>query len=237
MISQNNSPAALRKTAIFFASVCCTAAAVGVAAPLLAASVTPPLTPEHSAAPTELLPIAAPAVTSTVTEVAAPAITSTVTEVAAPAPKPELDPLARAKADADAIFGKRTLKPGQFVWSDKPHQATGKARVIVSIADQRAYVYRGETLVALTTASTGKRGHRTPTGTFRVTEKRKVHFSSKYNNAPMPYMQRLTDYGVALHAGAIPGYPASHGCVRLPHKFAADLFKVTSVGTTVVITA
>jgi lipoprotein-anchoring transpeptidase ErfK/SrfK len=98
-------------------------------------------------------------------------------------------------------------------------------------------VYRGDDLVALTTASTGKRGHPTPIGTFKVTEKRKVHFSSKYNNAPMPYMQRLTDYGIALHAGVIPGYPASHGCIRLPHKFAADLFKLTNVGTTVVIAA
>jgi lipoprotein-anchoring transpeptidase ErfK/SrfK len=223
MISQNNSPAAMRKTAIFFVSVCCTAAAVGVATPLLAASAIPSLPPEHAAAPTAIVPAAVPAVPST--------------PAAATAPKPELDPLAKAEADADAIFGKRTLKPGHFVWSEKAGQATGPSRVIVSIADQRAYVYRGETLVALTTASTGKPGHRTPIGTFKVTEKRKVHFSSKYNNAPMPYMQRLTDYGIALHAGAIPGHPASHGCVRLPHKFAAELFKVTSVGTTVVITA
>jgi lipoprotein-anchoring transpeptidase ErfK/SrfK len=225
MISQNNLPAAIRKTAIFFASVCCMAAAVGVATPHLAASATPYLPAEHVAAPTALLPAPVPAVPST----------RTATVVTAP--KPVLDPVAQAKADAHAIFGKRTLKPGQFVWSEKAHQATGASRVIVSIADQRAYVYRGETLVALTTASTGKPGHRTPTGTFKVTEKRKVHFSSKYNNAPMPYMQRLTDYGIALHAGVIPGHPASHGCVRLPHKFAADLFKVTSVGTTVVITA
>jgi lipoprotein-anchoring transpeptidase ErfK/SrfK len=164
-------------------------------------------------------------------------VPSTEVQVVAPAPKADPDPLKQAETDAVSVFGKRSLKPGEFQWSESAHKETGESRVVVSIAQQRAYVYRGSTLVALTTTSTGKQGHPTPIGTFKITEKRKVHFSSKYNNAPMPYMQRLTDYGIALHAGAIPGHPASHGCVRLPHKFAADLFKVTSVGTTVVITA
>jgi lipoprotein-anchoring transpeptidase ErfK/SrfK len=225
MLSQNNSPAALRNTAIFLASVCCTAAAFSVATPLLAATANGSLPVEH--ATTLTLPKA----------VAAQPVPSTEVQVVAPAPKADPDPLKQAETDAVSVFGKRSLKPGEFQWSESAHKETGKSRVVVSIAQQRAYVYRGSKLVALTTTSTGKQGHPTPIGTFKITEKRKVHFSSKYNNAPMPYMQRLTDYGIALHAGAIPGHPASHGCVRLPHKFAADLFKVTSVGTTVVITA
>jgi lipoprotein-anchoring transpeptidase ErfK/SrfK len=96
-------------------------------------------------------------------------------------------------------------------------------------------LYRGDTIVAVSTVSTGRKGHSTPTGTFRITEKHAVHFSNKYDNAPMPHMQRLTNDGIALHAGYIPGRPASHGCVRLPAKFAAALFKVTSVGTPVTI--
>ena len=128
------------------------------------------------------------------------------------------------------------LKPGDFIWRDGEAKVVGPVRVEVSISDQRAYLYRGETLVAVSTVSTGRPGHRTPTGTFPITEKRAVHFSNKYNNAPMPHMQRLTDDGIALHAGHIPGHPASHGCVRLPKKFAAALFKVTQRGTPVKIT-
>lgn len=225
MISQNTSPAALGKTAIFFAAICCAAAAVGVATPLLAATPRPELAAKD-------LPASAQPIGSAEQEPS-----SNLAETPASAPQSTLDPVAQAQADADATFGSRTLKPGEFVWSNTADLARGQPRVVVSIADQRAYLYRGNTLVALTTASTGRQGHPTPTGTFTVTERRKVHFSNKYNSAPMPYMQRLTGYGIALHAGAIPGYPASHGCIRLPHKFAADLFKVTDIGTTVVIAA
>jgi lipoprotein-anchoring transpeptidase ErfK/SrfK len=222
VICQIDSTRALLKAGIFFTSVFCTAAAVGVAAPVLAAN--PPIAVMHAATPSWPTPIATP-------------VPETAADEAAPERDPSLDFLAKAETDAATIFGQRLLKPGQFVWSKNAHRAVGPSRVVVSIADQRAYVYRGDTLIALTTTSTGKRGHPTPTGSFKVTEKRKVHFSSKYNNAPMPYMQRLTDYGIALHAGPIPGYPASHGCIRLPHKFAADLFKLTDVGATVIIAA
>jgi lipoprotein-anchoring transpeptidase ErfK/SrfK len=109
--------------------------------------------------------------------------------------------------------------------------------LLISIPDQRAYLYRGEMLVAVSTVSTGRPGYPTPTGTFPISEKRAVHFSNKYNNAPMPHMQRLTNDGIALHAGQIPGHPASHGCVRLPREFAAKLFMVTQRGTPVTITA
>ena len=91
--------------------------------------------------------------------------------------------------------------------------------------------------IAASTISSGKKGHETPTGVFTVLEKRKEHYSKTYGNAPMPNMQRLTWRGIALHAGNLPGYPASHGCVRLPAKFSALLFGATERGMTVVITS
>ena len=128
-----------------------------------------------------------------------------------------------------------TLKPGEFVW--QPERApTGEVEMVVSIPLQRAYVYRGGVLIGVTTVSTGKPGHRTPTGRFDILQKRARHFSNKYNNAPMPFMQRLTWDGIALHAGQIPGRPASHGCVRLPLAFARELFAVTRIGASVHVT-
>jgi hypothetical protein len=128
-----------------------------------------------------------------------------------------------------------SLKPGQFVWQPARGPA-GDVEVVVSIPLQRAYVYRGGILIGVTTVSTGKPGHRTPTGKFDILQKRARHFSNKYNNAPMPFMQRLTWDGIALHAGEIPGRPASHGCVRLPLAFARALFEVTRIGASVHVT-
>jgi hypothetical protein len=105
----------------------------------------------------------------------------------------------------------------------------------VTIPEQQVFVYRNGILIGRSTVSTGKPGHGTPTGVFHILEKEVKHFSSKYNNAPMPNMERLTWDGVALHAGNLPGYPASHGCVRLPLEFSKLLYTVTSKGTTVVI--
>ena len=124
------------------------------------------------------------------------------------------------------------LEPGRYVWRPQRSER-GEVAVVVSIELQMAYVYRGGTLIAATTVSTGRRGHRTPTGSFPITEKRREHYSNLYNNAPMPFMQRLTNDGIALHAGALPGYPASHGCVRLPLEFSRLLFGVTSRGSVV----
>ena len=121
------------------------------------------------------------------------------------------------------------LRPGEFVWQPERSPA-GEVEIVVSIPLQRAYVYRAGTLIGVTTVSTGKPGHRTPTGKFDILQKRARHFSNKYNNAPMPFMQRLTWDGIALHAGQIPGRPASHGCVRLPLAFARELFAVTRMG-------
>jgi lipoprotein-anchoring transpeptidase ErfK/SrfK len=126
------------------------------------------------------------------------------------------------------------LDPGKYVWA--PDRATeGAVEIFVSLPLQVAYVYRGGTLIGASTVSTGRPGHDTPIGRFEILQKRKEHYSNKYDNAPMPFMQRLTWSGVALHGGKIPGYPASHGCIRLPHKFAAKLFSVTDLGARVVI--
>jgi lipoprotein-anchoring transpeptidase ErfK/SrfK len=127
-----------------------------------------------------------------------------------------------------------TLKPGHWVW--RPELApAGPVEIVVSIPLQKAYVYRGGTLIGATTVSTGMPGYDTPTGRFSILQKREKHFSNLYDNAPMPFMQRLTWDGVALHAGAIPGEPASHGCVRLPKTFAAKLYAATELGATVMI--
>jgi predicted permease len=111
----------------------------------------------------------------------------------------------------------------------------GMVLVVVDLSAQRATVYRGGRPVAITTVSTGSTGRETPTGVFPILAKEKMHRSNLYNDAPMPFMQRLTWHGVALHAGQIPGYPASHGCVRLPKAFAEQLFGVTSRGNLVVV--
>jgi hypothetical protein len=125
-----------------------------------------------------------------------------------------------------------SLRPGEFVWQPE-RSPEGEVEIVVSIPLQRAYVYRGGGLIGVTTVSTGKPGHSTPTGKFDILQKRARHFSNLYNNAPMPFMQRLTWGGIALHAGQIPGRPASHGCVRLPLEFARNLFAVTRIGASV----
>jgi hypothetical protein len=126
------------------------------------------------------------------------------------------------------------LQPGDFVWHPERSPA-GPLAIVVSIPDQRVFVYRNGVRIAVSTCSTGKPGHETPTGVFTILEKDKHHHSSTYNNAPMPNMNRLTWSGVALHAGNLPGYPASHGCVRLPLAFSEKLFTITRVGTPVII--
>jgi hypothetical protein len=143
---------------------------------------------------------------------------------------------ARAEDEIVATETTATLEPGEFDWHPEAAPEEGPVLVVVSIADQHAYVYRNGVRIGTTTVSTGRPGYSTPTGVFEILEKKKVHFSNKYDDAPMPFMQRLTWDGVALHAGRIPGRPASHGCVRLPHRFAELLFDVTYRGGTVVVT-
>jgi len=126
------------------------------------------------------------------------------------------------------------LKPGEFIWHPEA-SPRGPMVMVVSLSEQVAYVYRNGVLIGASTVSTGKKGHATPTGVFTILQKNEDHYSSIYDAAPMPYMQRLTWSGVALHAGRLPGYPASHGCVRMPYEFARLLFKETSTGITVVV--
>ena len=109
-------------------------------------------------------------------------------------------------------------------------------QMLISLSDQKINVFRGVDLISTSPISSGRRGHSTPTGVFSILEKRRRHFSNLYNNAPMPFMQRLTWSGIALHQGRLPGYPASHGCIRLPRAFAKDLFGMTDRGMHVVVT-
>ena len=128
------------------------------------------------------------------------------------------------------------LKPGQYVW--EPGRApSGPALVVVNLHTQRLLFFRNGVPIAASTISSGKTGHETPTGVFTILQKNEKHFSKTYNNAAMPNMQRLTWKGIALHAGNLPGFPASHGCVRLPLAFSKLLFGETALGMTVVITS
>jgi L,D-transpeptidase-like protein len=111
----------------------------------------------------------------------------------------------------------------------------GPLQIIISIADQRVSLYDNGALVARSSVSTGVRRHPTPLGVFSVVEKQRWHRSNIYSAAPMPYMQRITWSGIALHAGVLPGYPASHGCIRLTNDFAIRLWHLTKRGTRVII--
>lgn len=127
------------------------------------------------------------------------------------------------------------LKPGEYLWAPEIAPA-GPVTVIVSLATQKAYAYRNGVAIGVSTVSTGSDGHATPTGVFTVLQKDADHVSNLYKDAAMPFMQRLTWGGIAMHAGNLPGYPASHGCIRLPPAFAKLLFGITRLGITVVIT-
>lgn len=141
-----------------------------------------------------------------------------------------------ARGDRPILAVAAALAPGDYVWA--PELSTeGPALLVVNLASQRAVLFRNGVPIAASTVSTGKDGHETPTGVFTILQKRREHYSNLYNNAPMPNMQRLTWDGIALHAGQLPGYRASHGCIRLPMDFSKLLFDVTSLGMTVVITS
>src|ERR1700686_84996 len=127
------------------------------------------------------------------------------------------------------------LKPGDYVWHPEISPA-GPGVIIVSLPEQSMYVYRNGVRIGRSTVSTGKKGYTTPTGMFTILQKKVSHESSIYKGAQMPHMQRLTCTGIAIHAGPLPGYPASHGCVRLPIDFAEKLYSVTRNGTSVIIT-
>ena len=146
------------------------------------------------------------------------------------------DAASQAAFDMFEAFGFKHLRPGQFLWRNVPESA-GAERVVISLGDQLAFVYRGSSLVAVASISTGIEGRDTPTGIFSILDKKPFYRSKKYDNAPMPWMQRIDQYGIALHGGYNPGYPASHGCIRLPSGFAKKLYSVTGIGTQVYIGA
>jgi hypothetical protein len=144
------------------------------------------------------------------------------------------DAASQARVDMLEAFGPKPLKPGQYLWRDVPASA-GSERVVISLADQMAYLYRGETLVAASTISSGRDDKPTPDGVFSILSKTPMWRSKKYDNAPMPFAQFFDPAGIAMHAGYNPGVPASHGCIRLPMAFAKKLYTVTDIGTPVYI--
>ena len=163
-----------------------------------------------------------PAVSPAVEPVPAPPVVPT------PEPEPRPEPKAVKKGPPDS------LKPGQFVWESRDAYAN-PLRMVIVLDIQRMYVFDGDSLVGFTTVSTGKKGKETPTGVFKILQKKIYHESNIYANAPMPFMQRMTWDGIALHAGHNPGYPASHGCIRLPKTFAKSLYDATMMDGEVVI--
>ncbi|MGY3445972.1 L,D-transpeptidase family protein [Bradyrhizobium sp. USDA 4473] len=112
----------------------------------------------------------------------------------------------------------------------------GPLIISVSIDQQRVSVYDSNGLYAESPVSTGMKGHSTPMGVFSVIQKQKYHQSNIYSGAPMPYMQRITWSGIAMHAGVLPGYPASHGCIRMPMSFAVKMYNWTRMGARVFVT-
>ncbi len=119
---------------------------------------------------------------------------------------------------------------------DQPKPPSGPLIIVVSIGSQHVTVYDNGTPIATAPVSTGMPGHPTPMGVFSVIQKDRYHHSNIYSNAPMPFMQRITWSGVAMHEGVVPGHPASHGCIRLPHEFAMRLWGMTKMGVRVVVT-
>ena len=150
-------------------------------------------------------------------------------------PEAKLEAASAAHAGLETMqadFGIDKLEAGEFRWKKG---STDVTRVVVSLTDQLLYAFDGDEIVAVSTISSGRDTHPTPTGIFPIMQKKRHHRSNQYNDAPMPFMQRLDNYGIALHAGDLPGYRASHGCIRLPAKFAARLFAATEVGTPVLV--
>jgi len=136
-------------------------------------------------------------------------------------------------------LGPRSLKPPEPAEPPPPPTPKEALRdgvlIVVSLVSQRAFVFRKGAEWDSTDVSTGKPGKDTPVGSFTILQKKVLHRSTLYDDAPMPYMQRITWDGVALHAGRVPGYPASHGCIRLPKAFAQKLYGITNFSSTIVV--
>jgi lipoprotein-anchoring transpeptidase ErfK/SrfK len=191
----------------------------GLSMPAWGQAVSPPPVQPTSSQP------ATPPVLSPEATVNNPETATSPQIVPTPAPAPKV---VKKKGPVDG------LKPGQFVW-EKRDIYEGPLKIVAVLDIQRMYVFQNDQLIGFTTISAGKKGKETPTGYFNILQKNIDHKSNLYSNAPMPYMQRLTWDGIALHGGHIPGYPASHGCIRLPHAFAKALYSVTAMNQEVVV--
>jgi hypothetical protein len=147
-----------------------------------------------------------------------------------------LAPLLAPPADARArSYRERQRDRVETAAIQPSRQPDGPLNIIISIGSQRLWVYDRKGLLETSIVSTGTGGFPTPTGVFAIIDKEATHYSNIYRGAPMPYMQRLTMSGVALHSGVTTGRPASHGCIRMPHEFARKLFGVTGLGARVII--
>jgi lipoprotein-anchoring transpeptidase ErfK/SrfK len=198
--------------AVLIAGLCMPAWAQDVSAPPVQPTLAQPTTP----------PVLTPEATVNNPETVTP---PPVVSTPAPTPAPTV---VKKKGPVDG------LKPGQFVW-EKREVYEGPLKIVAVLDVQRIYVFQNDKLLGFSTISAGKKGKETPTGYFNILQKNIDHKSNLYSNAPMPYMQRLTWDGIALHGGHIPGYPASHGCIRLPHAFAKALYGVTAMNQEVVV--
>lgn len=157
----------------------------------------------------------------------------------APPPAPPVNPLTLdAERQVAATFPGKRLAPGDFALlaaAERPK--SGDISILVSLRNQRTYVFKGGQLIAVSTSSHGVADHPTDPGQFTILQKVPFHRSNKYSNAPMPFMQRLDKWGRAFHAGVVPGHPASHGCIRLPAGMAKALYGLTKIGDKVAIEA
>jgi len=142
----------------------------------------------------------------------------------APVAQPRKPKARRPSAKTEAAIKETNAKP------------QGPLIIAVSIEQQKVRIYDSNGLFAESPVSTGMKGHSTPMGVFSVIQKHKMHRSNIYSGAPMPYMQRITWSGVAMHAGVLPGYPASHGCIRMPMAFAVKMWNWTRMGARVIVT-
>ncbi|QPF87723.1 L,D-transpeptidase family protein [Bradyrhizobium genosp. L] len=147
-----------------------------------------------------------------------------------PAPRVHRQKLKRSQARKES---KKEAAAAKEAASTRPQ---GALTIAISIEQQRVRLYDSNGLYAESPVSTGMKGHSTPMGVFSVIQKQKFHRSNIYSGAPMPFMQRITWSGVAMHAGVLPGYPASHGCIRMPNAFAVKMYNWTRMGARVVIT-
>ncbi|HLO21748.1 MAG TPA: L,D-transpeptidase family protein [Sphingomicrobium sp.] len=168
--------------------------------------------------------------------------TAQIAMAPAPPPKPNSDVpyqwtlgnAPQAHKDLVSTFGRLGLKPGEYLWTTSI-PSDGDTRVVIDRLTQMAYVYRDDKLIGAATISTARQGYITPLGEWKILEKRPFYRSKKYDNAPMPWMERIDEYGIALHGGGTPGHPESHGCIHLPNKFAEKLYGLTKIGTKVII--